>query len=92
MSNPMHNPGSADAVGRGCTCNLIKNDFGRGQSDPDGVAFYCDETCPVHGVLMTFADLKTGPGVVAKPDEAKAALQWLKSRVVRPFKRSPGRI
>jgi hypothetical protein len=85
MTKPMYNPGSADAVGRGCTCDLIKNDFGRGKAEPDGVAFYCAETCPVHGVLLTITSPQTDVGVLS--DETKAALKWLKSRVARPFKR-----
>jgi hypothetical protein len=84
MTGPMHNPGSAEAVGRGCTCDLIKNDFGRGKAAPDGAAFYCSETCPVHGVLLTISSPQTDVGVLS--DEAKPVLQWLKSRVARPFK------
>jgi hypothetical protein len=80
----MHNPGSADAVARGCTCDLIKNDFGRGNFDPDGVAFHCAETCPMHGVLLTITGPQTGVGVLS--EEKKAALKWLKSRLARPFK------
>jgi hypothetical protein len=45
----MDNPGSAEAVARGCTCDLIKNDFGRGNVG----AFYCTDTCPVHGALLS---------------------------------------
>jgi hypothetical protein len=85
MSKPMHNPGSAEAIGRGCICDFIKNDFGRGKADPDGVAFYCSEACPVHGVLMAFADPQTQ--ISAKSDEANVALKWLKSRALRPFRR-----
>jgi hypothetical protein len=80
MTKPMYNPGSADAVACGCTCDLIKNDFGRGKLDPDGVAFHCDETCPVHGLLLSIASPQTGI-------EKQAALKWLKSRIARPFKR-----
>jgi len=83
MTRPMYNPGSADAVACGCTCDLIKNDFGRGKPDPAGVAFHCAETCPMHGVLLTIAS----PQIGVLSDEKKAALKWLKSRVTWPFKR-----
>ena len=85
MTRPMHNPGSAEAVGRGCTCDFIKNDFGRGQPDPDGLAFYCSETCPVHSVLKTIVSPATDGGLFTY--EYPTALKWLKSRVARPFKR-----
>ena len=91
MSQSMHNPGSADAVGRGCTCDFIKNDFGRGQTEPDGVAFYCAETCPVHGVLLTITTQKAETGPLKKSDKVMAALKWLKM-FERARKRPPGQI
>jgi len=84
-TRPMYNPGSADAVARGCTCDLIKNDFGRGKLDHDGVGFLCAETCPVHGALLTLAGPQTNVGVLS--DEKLAALNWLRSRVAQAFKR-----
>ncbi len=77
MPKRMHNPGSADAIAGGCTCDLIKNDFGRGKSDSKGIAFYCEAACPMHGSLKAFASL------VPKMEEAKAALKWLSMRVNR---------
>ena len=79
MPSSIDNPESADAVARGCTCDLIKNDFGRGQPDPNGRAFFCSETCSVHGVLKTMASPATDGGLFTY--EYPIALRWLKSRV-----------
>jgi hypothetical protein len=84
MTRPMDNPGSADAIRRGCTCDFIKNDFGRGKAESDGLAFHCAETCPVHGVLLNITAPKTDTGRLSS--ETKAALDWLKSKAKRPFK------
>jgi hypothetical protein len=80
----MDNPGSADAIGRGFTCDFIKNDFGRGKPEPDGIAFHCAETCPVHGVLRNIVMPKTDTGRFST--ETKSALDWLRSTAKRPFK------
>jgi hypothetical protein len=80
----MDNPGSADAIADGCTCDFIKNDFGRGKPEPDGIAFHCAETCPVHGVLLTIVAPTTDTGRLS--NETKAALDWLRSTAKRPFK------
>src|SRR5436190_19488265 len=85
MTKPIYNPGSADAVGRGCTCDFIKNDFGRGKFDRDGVTFHCAETCQIHGALASIVS-PTTEGVLFTY-EYPTALKWLKSRVARPFKR-----
>jgi hypothetical protein len=79
---PITKPGSAEAIGSGCTCDFIKNDFGRGHAN----AFYCAEDCPLHGVLLTMAGLRTD---VDLSNETKAALKWLGSRIARPFRRRP---
>jgi hypothetical protein len=86
MPQEMDNPGSAAAVGRGCTCDLIKNDFGRGYAEPGGVAFYCAETCPLHGVLLAIANPTTDGPFTYEP---QTPFKWLKSRIVGPFKRRP---
>jgi hypothetical protein len=82
MPHPMHNPGSAEAIGRGCTCDFIKNNFGRGHSDADGTAFYCSDTCRVHGVLLAINEPATSP---KSGFETAAALKWL-WRAARTFK------
>jgi hypothetical protein len=89
MSQHMHNPGSAEAVGRGCTCDFIKNDFGRGQAGPDGAAFYCSETCPVHGALLAITSPQTDTDRIPTSDETSNSLKWLKSQMLRPRKRPP---
>jgi hypothetical protein len=89
MSQHMHNPGSAEAVGCGCTCDFIKNDFGRGQDGPDGAAFYCSETCSVHGALLAITSPQTETGRIPTSDETSNSLKWLKSQMLRPRKRPP---
>ena len=45
-------PGSQEAVQRGCTCPAAENNFGRGRSK-NGViqpAFAADPECPIHGI------------------------------------------
>jgi hypothetical protein len=81
MTSPMDNPGSANALARGCTCDLIKNDFGRGKREPDGIAFHCSEACPVHGALKAIVRPTTIGGLFTY--EYPTALKWLKTRVSR---------
>ncbi len=87
MAGAMQNPGSAAAIAAGCLCDFIKNEFGRGCSEKDGVAFYCEERCPVHGVLMAFSNPGEDTSFASKSDIAKAAIEWLKTRIARPTKR-----
>ncbi|GEB79738.1 hypothetical protein DDE01_11530 [Desulfovibrio desulfuricans] len=52
MSAP--NPGSEEAVSRGCTCPVMDNSYGRGYmggvKDASGnTVFVVNEECPVHG-------------------------------------------
>jgi hypothetical protein len=85
MSKDIPNPGSAVAIGRGCICDFIKNDFGRGNTDPHGLVFYCTDTCPVHGILLNITTSNADVGPISV--ETKAALKWLKSRVENSFRR-----
>jgi hypothetical protein len=51
-----YNPGSPDAVERGCTCPEAENNFGRGRSK-NGViepSFTADPRCPIHGFEALF--------------------------------------
>lgn len=48
MTNPIPNPGSPDAVARGCTCSVEDNRRGAGAADPR-VEFWVDPDCPLHG-------------------------------------------
>ena len=41
-------PGSAEAVARGCICDPGKNDEGRGARN-DELQFLVDKRCPLHG-------------------------------------------
>jgi hypothetical protein len=47
-----YNPGSPEAVSRGCTCPQAENNFGRGRSR-NGViepSFAADPYCRIHGI------------------------------------------
>jgi hypothetical protein len=51
-----YNPGSPDAVARGCTCPAAENNFGRGRSK-NGVVeptFTADSYCKIHGFEVVF--------------------------------------
>lgn len=48
MSQP--NPGSDDAVAKGCTCPVLDNGRGRGAYQIDGKwVFWTNAQCPLHG-------------------------------------------
>jgi hypothetical protein len=51
-----YNPGSPEAVSRGCTCPEAENNFGRGRSK-NGVIqplFTADPNCTIHGFEILF--------------------------------------
>ena len=51
-----YNPGSPEAVARGCTCPEAENNFGRGRSK-NGVieaSFTADPYCRIHGIEILF--------------------------------------
>lgn len=41
------NPGSDEAIAKGCTCPVLDNNHG----NKDGDAFWIDLKCPIHGRL-----------------------------------------
>lgn len=43
------NPGSWEAVEKGCTCPTTDNNYGRGVDMGDGPMFWYTASCPVHG-------------------------------------------
>lgn len=44
------NPGSSEAIEKGCTCSAKDNRYGRGHSYVGGVPeFLIDSKCPLHG-------------------------------------------
>lgn len=45
---PVPNPGSAEALARGCTCPVLDNTHGKGIPRPDGPKFWVTEGCPLH--------------------------------------------
>ena len=51
-----YDPGSPDAVERGCTCPEAENNFGRGRSKNGVVepSFTADPQCPIHGLEILF--------------------------------------
>lgn len=42
------NPGSQDAVDKGCTCAVIDNHHGRGVPTPNGRSFWISGDCSIH--------------------------------------------
>lgn len=42
------NPGSPEAVSRGCTCPIMDNGHGQGYPSAGGTAFYITGGCPLH--------------------------------------------
>ena len=44
------NPGSPEAVEKGCTCPIIDNHHGEGFPCDGKQAFWIDATCPLHGI------------------------------------------
>lgn len=47
------NPGSPEAVDRGCTCAVIDNHYGRGFGPADRPEFWITISCPLHGLKET---------------------------------------
>ena len=43
------NPGSDEALDKGCTCPVMDNAHGRGAWGSDGELFIMSEDCPLHG-------------------------------------------
>jgi hypothetical protein len=44
------NPGSDEAIERGCTCPVIDNHYGEGMPYRDGPRFWISGNCPLHHV------------------------------------------
>ncbi|RMH21580.1 MAG: hypothetical protein D6698_02475 [Gammaproteobacteria bacterium] len=49
MKSKVPNPGSEEAVKRGCTCPVLDNAFGKGYMGQPGV-FVQVADCPIHGL------------------------------------------
>lgn len=47
-ANAVPNPGTEEAIAKGCRCPIIDNHFGRGVPSRDGRLFYYTASCPVH--------------------------------------------
>ena len=56
MTTP--NPGSREAVARGCTCAVVAHHNGRGVPPPEGARFWITLSCPLHGQAELFPDLE----------------------------------
>jgi hypothetical protein len=53
------NPGSAEAVKAGCTCDVSENRNGRGVLCDSGIrVFRSDDDCPLHGFEAAFGAVK----------------------------------
>lgn len=53
------NPGSPEAVERGCTCPVIDNHYGEGTPHRDGPRFWINWKCDLHAALC-FSDREPG--------------------------------
>jgi hypothetical protein len=52
--NDSPNPGSQEAIDKGCTCPVLVNQHGDGCYTTDGIPmFWISETCPIHGINKT---------------------------------------
>jgi len=49
--NLIVNPGSVEAIARGCTCPVVDNGHGRGCGEDDAgrPKFWINMRCPIHG-------------------------------------------
>lgn len=47
-TNAVPNPGSDEAILRGCICPVIDNHYGRGIPLSGGITFWITGGCPVH--------------------------------------------
>jgi len=43
MNKPPPNPGSEEAIQKGCTCPVLDNDYGQGEGP-----FWVTAGCPIH--------------------------------------------
>lgn len=59
------NPGSPEAIARGCTCPVIDNQHGHGVEFRGEVAFWVIDTCPLHGRRAVVEGPKP---IIAQPD------------------------
>lgn len=59
MTADLPNPGSPEAVERGCTCPVIDNTTGKACRIALGLCFWIDGDCPLHAAPAT-ADPETG--------------------------------
>lgn len=60
-ADPTPNPGSPEAVARGCTCPVIDNHHGRGVPASDGPWFWHTVGCPVHVLRTVIPDDEDTP-------------------------------
>lgn len=44
------NPGSDEALKKGCTCAVLDNRHGKGAFDRKDGEFWISENCPLHGI------------------------------------------
>lgn len=49
MPDTQPNPGSKEAVDKGCTCPVMDNHHGAGFPYDNSTCFYINEHCPLHG-------------------------------------------
>jgi len=68
MTTP--NPGSQEAQKGGCTCAVMGNHYRQGIPMPDGVQFWINDDCPLHGKKARELREKAG-GIFNSINDAK---------------------
>jgi hypothetical protein len=61
ITSAVPNPGSDEAVAKGCTCPVWDNTRGRGIATSTGLAFWISDKCPVHFASQPAALTKDTP-------------------------------
>lgn len=56
------NPGSPDAIKRGCRCPIIDNGHGHGANGTSGpeAEFWINSDCPMHGWMQAMVETDRG--------------------------------
>lgn len=49
MTSNIPNPGSNDALDKGCTCPVLDNGHGKGRVIDGKIQFWINWDCPLHG-------------------------------------------
>lgn len=53
MAKEFLNPGSSEALKKGCKCPVLDNNYGTGFLLKGDQVFYMNENCPLHGLIKS---------------------------------------